>query len=364
MVIFLTVFYLQRYLYRKWWEKGLAARVRFSENHVYQGDTVSLTEEIVNDKQMPLPAVEIRFALDKELSYLNDARENASVSDKNYRRDVFSLFARQKTIRSFPVACQRRGYYEIRELEMVGYDFFFQKKYFRTLPQDAALYVYPRQVDIRRIRLVHQALSGMRLVQNRLYQDPFAFAGIRAYDPTDPMNRINWKASAKSGELMVNQFDATTNICVRCFLDVADSHILKYPHLVEEGISIVTSLAVQLVTDHMDLDVIGNAQRLSLSLKAGTDRLDELYRALACIQTDHISCSMGLLLREESRHVRENCLYLLVSKNDDEETVQGAQTLAAAGANLLWVLPADFRSESGRERQENGIKLMRWEVES
>ena len=61
------------------------------------------------------------------------------------------------------------------------------------------------------------------------------------------MNRINWKASAKSGEWMVNQFDATTDFSVRCLLDTADDYILTSPHLVEESISIAAALAAELL---------------------------------------------------------------------------------------------------------------------
>ena len=99
--------------------------MRFGDAFVYEGQTTEITEEIVNDKGFPLPALEIRFALDRNLSYLQESAENASLSDKNYRRDVFSLFSRQKKIRTFALSCEKRGYYRIDEAELVGYDYFF-----------------------------------------------------------------------------------------------------------------------------------------------------------------------------------------------------------------------------------------------
>ena len=386
LLVAAAVYLLQRYLYKTYWKKGLQVQVRFSDGHVYEGDETRLMEEITNDKRLPLPAVEIRFAMDKALSYPGEAAENVSVSDKTYRRDVFSLFARQKNIRTFPVNCTRRGCYSIREAELVGYDFFFQEKYYDTLPQEARLYVYPRRVDTRRIRLICQALSGMRLVQNQMYSDPFAFAGIRAYDRSDPMRRINWKASAKSGELMVNQFDATTSLAVKCFLDVADRHVIRHPELVEESISIVTSLATQLAADRMDVEILGNAlysfeeglsgksrgtdgetsgtEELSVTLKAGANDPGELYRRMACIETDRITCDMGELLRREAKGVQEQWLYVLVSQNQDEDTSEGVRAMAANGARLLWVIPSEPVSAAKEEKPElpAQAKIMRWEV--
>ena len=102
--------------------------MRFGDAFVYEGETTEITEEVVNDKGFPLPALEIRFALDRNLSYLRESAENASLSDKNYRRDVFSLFSRQKKIRTFALSCEKRGYYRIDEAELVGYDYFFSEK--------------------------------------------------------------------------------------------------------------------------------------------------------------------------------------------------------------------------------------------
>ena len=111
--------------------------------------------------------------------------------------------------------------------------------------------MYPGRVDIRRIRFLYQAVSGMILSKSRLYPDPFAFSGIREYAPSDPMNRINWKASAKSQSLMVNQLDSTTSIRASLFLDVEDSGIWKHESLTEEGIRVAASLAEWMVKNGM-----------------------------------------------------------------------------------------------------------------
>lgn len=89
------------------------------------------------------------------------------------------------------------------------------------------MYVYPRQVDTARIQMICRAVSGMVLSRNRLYEDPFEFSGIRDYRKEDPMNRINWKSSARMGDLMVNQFDATTSVEVTVLLDIEDANILR-----------------------------------------------------------------------------------------------------------------------------------------
>ena len=63
LLIFLAgaaIFYLQRLLYKRIWDRGLEVRVRFGDAFVYEGQTTEITEEVVNDKGFPLPALEIR----------------------------------------------------------------------------------------------------------------------------------------------------------------------------------------------------------------------------------------------------------------------------------------------------------------
>ena len=140
------------------------------------------------------------------------------------------------------------------------------------------MYVYPRQVDTARIQMICRAVSGMVLSRNRLYEDPFEFSGIRDYRKEDPMNRINWKSSARMGDLMVNQFDATTSVEVTVLLDIEDANILREEAQVEESIRITSSLAARMVKNKMNLWVKSNAkdeetgEELRVHLAAGAGK--------------------------------------------------------------------------------------------
>ena len=63
-----------------------------------------------------------------------------------------------------------------------------------------------------------------------LYEDPFEFRGIRDYTITDPMNKINWKASARSGNLMVNLHDSHCFSRGNFILNLEDPLLWKKGH--------------------------------------------------------------------------------------------------------------------------------------
>ncbi len=397
----LFAYHLQKYIYRAYWDKRLQVRATFSDAYVYEGDSSSLREEIANDKKLPLPALEVRLAVSRNLEFSGEARANTNVTDLSYKRDVFSFLFHQKVIHTLSFVCRKRGIYQISNVEVVGYDLFFRNQHYLNAAQQTQLCVYPAQIDTGRIRLLCQTISGMVLVQNRLYPDPFEFSGIREYR-RDPMHHINWKASARSNSLMVNQFDSTTSIHATILLDVEDSHILRSEHLTEESIRIASSLAARLVRQNMELRLISNAipivfpdtgalqaaspdnlPHLSAALpdmynsrqaaqtpenahtmiwhgKPGAAKIHELNRLLACIDTSQKTASVNVLLQEEIVRKQSGQIYVLISKNQDSIAAHLLRALSD-GNEVLWVIPVD-PGEALLRADTPGIHQLRWEV--
>ena len=355
-------------LYKKNWNKKLSVLVEFTDSYAYQGEASALREVIINDKALPLPALEVRLSMNRNLEFEEEAKENSNVTDQSYKRDIFSFLLHQQVTRTLAFRCRKRGFYHITKAEVVGYDLFFGSGHYMEVPQQTHMYVYPAQIDVRRIRLICQALSGRVVVQNRLYPDPFEFSGIREYRQDDPMNHINWKASARSQELMVNQYDSTTSIEVTVILDVEDRNILKYEKLTEEGISIVSSLAAAMVRNKMELNIISNgkaedsSQGLYMHMKAGGGRVAELNQRLACIDTGCDVESIAEVLRREAAKKKSGHIYLLVSKNQTAENMEALRILAMNNSQVLWVIPVHPSMEM-TYAGEREIHLMRWEVE-
>ena len=351
---------LQHIIYRKYWNRGLRVAAEFETRSAYEGDICHLREEITNDKRLPLPALEVNLAMDRSLKFSGEAKENANVTDQSYRRDIFSLFMRQRVIRRLPFVCEKRGYYEITKADVIGYDFFFRRSFHDDRMLKTALYVYPRLVDTQRINLLCKAVSGMMITQNRLFPDPFCFSGIRDYHPSDPMNHINWKASANGLVLLVNQFDSTTNIRMRMFLDTEDSGILRHDDLTEEGIRIAASLASRMVKQRMELTVIGNGME-PIYLKDGAGQIQTLYQELSRIDIHKPARRLWEVLKTEQEKLQSGFIYVIISMNQDTQTVKATASIAEKGCPVLWIIPVPLSTERtvGNIR---GVNIFRWEM--
>ena len=70
--------------------KNLSVSIHFQDKAVLEGEQATLTEVIENRKLLPLAYLNVKFQVSRNLVFQN--MENTSVSDFNYKNDVFFCF--------------------------------------------------------------------------------------------------------------------------------------------------------------------------------------------------------------------------------------------------------------------------------
>ncbi len=302
--------------YKHFWAKNITVLLRFETDALYAGEETKLYEVIENRGAMPVPVLEVGFHTRKVLDLAG--ADNTNVSDYIYKRDIFAVLGRQKITREIPLKCTRRGHYEIREAELATHSLLYRKRLGKELESNAAIYVYPRMANVSDIMPLCERMLGTLQCAKRLYEDPFAFRTIRDYTTDDPMKAINWKASAKTGTLMVNTFDSALSQKAMLFLDVEDSGILKYQDLVEESISIAASLARRLLRRGIEVGFCFNGstaagQESGFAPTNKKEMLIRMERILAEYQTVNGAHPFGAELNKYS--VPADTLLIFITKN-------------------------------------------------
>ena len=265
IVIFLlgaaAVLLLHGYVYSRNWFRSLSVRVMFSQPHVCAHDTLELTEVIENRKRMAVPVVEIGFRVPRGLHF-EDA-DNTLESDFIYKRDIFAVSGMERIVRRYRITAQRRGFYSVSQLTCHAPSRLFHRIYMMdrmAQDEDAGLYVYAANVNCSLLLRAVEVILGENESARRVYEDPFVFSSIRPYTIQDPMKSVNWKATAKAGELMVNPCASTSAVRVRIFLDVSADPLVPFSDSFREyGISMAASLIRSLVKKQLDASLIVNA---------------------------------------------------------------------------------------------------------
>lgn len=362
---FLARFLAEKY-YEKNWNKRLKAEIRFQPEPVFQGEQGFLTETIENDKRLFLPALQAGFAVSRNLSFGQE--ENTSVSDQSYKRDIFSVAGRQRIIRQVPFEAVKRGYYEIRKVDLVTRGILLSGEMYHTIPCSTYLYVYPKKMAGERGELLFRRISGVYESRKKLLEDPFLFRGIREYTPEDPMNRINWKASARSGSLMVNQHNSAVsgNVCI--LLDVEDETVWKYEEIHEEGIRLAAAVAESFLSRGIEVGLITNGRdcreksEIFLPGQSGRGQREKFLQCLARIDlgersrkfSDCVEEKKELLLAKES-------FCILITKNQYQELEEVMGLLGEKNQGSLWLATLYPEMELKIKSRRN-LDILRWEV--
>jgi uncharacterized protein (DUF58 family) len=185
-----------------WRPPRLEAWFELDRERAVEGDLVPL--RITVTAGAPVPAGSLRFALPGGL-----ALEPAGPLH----------FAGPRTELAAAVRCLRWGGYAVGRMEVEAVDRVGMFRFEQSLDLRRPFKVYPRAERIRRALPPQrtQALAGNQVA--RLRGDGIEFADIRAFIPGDVVRRVNWRATARRGELHVNQMHLERNADVVIFLD-------------------------------------------------------------------------------------------------------------------------------------------------
>lgn len=337
------IFWLQDWVYRNHWQDGLSADIHFQSHAAIEGEYATVTETVVNRKILPIPALTVKFQFQRNIEFEN--MENASVSDRCYRSDVFSILFYQKIVRTLTIACKKRGYYTIENMDLVGSNLLMTKEYVTAREQFTELYVYPRPINVEELDLLFQRIMGEIVRQRYLYPDPFEFRGIREYQTYDPMNTINWNASARSEGLMVNTYHTTNSQEMIFLLDVEDETVWKYEALHEMGIRLVAALTERCLQQVIPICLYSNGRDLvskepvSLSGGIGVQQATSMYEALSRIDLGQQPFAFEELVQELLGLDKSNAMLVFISSSQNERTVEAFEKIAEHYPGACWIVP-------------------------
>ena len=214
------LFLLQRTIYTDRWDRNLYVFFRFSKRAVTEGEPAELTERCENRKFLPLPTFSYCYSVKRNFKTPTGADEEPITM-----RRKFALPAMRAVTNRAKIDGLVRGVYSVGDTVVRSADLFHTRNLEWTARDTSRLIVYPAKVPAQKLALPTRLLLGAVLTRRQAQEDPFALKSIRPYEIYDSPRIINWKASAKTGELKVNQFEYTTDEALLFLLDMGGGEI-------------------------------------------------------------------------------------------------------------------------------------------
>ncbi|MBX3748066.1 MAG: DUF58 domain-containing protein [Verrucomicrobiae bacterium] len=133
---------------------------------------------------------------------------------------VLSLRRGEHRVFEYQVTFLLRGYYRIGPTLLESGDLFGLYRRYRTATEPSFVLVPPKVVPLEGYDLASRRPIGEVRMQHRLFEDPTRVRGIRPYERGDTLNRIHWRASARTGALQSKCFDASCVAGANLLLDL------------------------------------------------------------------------------------------------------------------------------------------------
>lgn len=290
---------------------------------------------------------------------------------------VASLEGRERSRWLARTLCTRRGRFRLGPATLVSGDPFGIVRLSRAVPSSSEILVYPQAVDLPDFKLPGADLPGGQATRARTFNVSPNVATVREYAPGDSMNRIHWRSTARTGRLMVKEFELDPSADVYLVLDMQERAVVRDtraplrvvelderalgpwwarkagPRLdltatldstEEYAVAATASLARTLLSQNRVVGLVAWGQhREVVPAERGGRQLFKILEALAVLRA-HSPRSLAEVLVAESARFGRNCSLVVITSSLDERWVGALQQHLYRGvrAVVVFVDPQSF----------------------
>jgi uncharacterized protein (DUF58 family) len=184
----------------------IGVEVTLERERTLEGE--ELEAEVILQAEVGAERVEVLLELPRELSVADGANPRTLHLRDGERREL-----------SFRLRCNRWGGLHLGRVHLRTHDALGLLRHEAVADRRRPLKVYPNEESVRDLLRPHdtQVFSGHHVARQK--GEGIEFADLRPFVPGDRIRRVNWRASARRGELWVNEHHTERNADVVIFLD-------------------------------------------------------------------------------------------------------------------------------------------------
>jgi uncharacterized protein (DUF58 family) len=136
-----------------------------------------------------------------------EVRDLSELPGHRPSRVITSLGPRRKRGWTIRTQCGHRGRFRLGPVELTSGDAFGLFRTTRKMDVVGTVVVYPYSVDLPTFLPPGGELPGGDALRRKTHHITTNVSGVRDYEPGDSFNRIHWKSTARTGRLIVKEFE-------------------------------------------------------------------------------------------------------------------------------------------------------------
>jgi uncharacterized protein (DUF58 family) len=329
-VIALAVFLMAAGILAWYWSRHVLDKVRYEriipENRAFQGEHLSVTLRLINNKFLPVPWIEVRDAVPE--AALIDEPRTAATGAPGYVHAIRSTHLTWYERINWPLELQTppRGHYRLGPARLTTGDLFGFNPVTREETSHDTFIVYPRVYSLPELGLPAERPFGEMKGRQRIFEDPGRIAGVRDYQPGDSMRRIDWKASARRQALQSKVYEpsATMHLLIAVNVNTMSASWQGFqPELLERLLAATASIATHGFDTGYAIGMVANGsypdsdRPMRVPVGRRSDQLARVLEALAVIHPLTMASLETVIDREAARFPFGATLVCVTSRMDD-----------------------------------------------
>lgn len=335
----------QIYIYSRWGLSNLGYTRSFSEDAVFEGEEIEMVDEISNKKLLPVPWLRLEASIDRHLEFKNNPDHQSKIEHGQFHRSLFSLMSYQRVRRKQYLTCTKRGFYRFDTVALATGDVFGFNEKFQSVKSPAEILVYPPLLQMDDVPLPTHSWLGDIIVRRWIMEDPFLTAGVREYTEGDSLQSVNWKATARTNELQVNQHEYTADHHLMIYVNFNQTDDIWNPireeSLIEEALSYAATIADYAIENGISTGFGCNSyvdrdekdDSLRIEPENSQLQLTYLLETMAKLEVDS-KLSMNSFLQEDIDQQREGADILLITAIETDEMSEKIKMIEAQGNSV------------------------------
>lgn len=287
-----------------------------------------------------------------------EVRDHSDLPDHHASWVVSSLGARRSRGWAVRTVCRQRGRFTLGPITLTSGDPFGLFENRKNIPATSSIVVYPLTVDLPHFYLPTGDLPGGGAMRRRTHYVTTNVSGVRDYFPGDSFNRIHWPSTARTGRLIVKEFELDPTADVWLFLDMQGSaqadrlwqeeadgssrpwsgRPLLVPSTEEYAVSLAASLARHFLTRSRAVGLIAYGQsREALPPDRGERQLTKIMETLAVIRAVG-TVPLAQIIAAEGKSLGRNTSVVVITPSDDLRWVDSLRDLRRRGIRGIGVV--------------------------
>jgi uncharacterized protein (DUF58 family) len=261
---------------------------------------------------------------------------------------VLTLGPLERRARPYRALCRQRGAFQLGPLSVASGDPLGLFRRERLLAPACNLLVLPATVDLPRFGRLPGELSGGALRGERVQFATANVSSVREYQPGDAVKHVHWPTTARTGKLMVKEFERDPLADLTLLLDL--DRLVQTGHGADSTEEVVVTVAASLARHFL---LTERAVRLltqgnELPLDRGAQHLLRSLEFLALVRARRTESIEELLVANATRFGRRDSL-VIITPSTEASWVETCRHLRQRGVStsIVLVQASDFGPAPG-----------------